>query len=228
VKPRLPQLVAMLASISAVLAIAGCDSVENADTERGRQLFLDNCARCHSLAAAPAQATIGPDLDAAFAEARAQGSDNDTVEGVVSAQIENPRPASPDDASVYMPADLVTGDDARDVAAYVGQVAGVPGIEPPQAAGGEGGQIFTNNGCGSCHTLAIAESTGAVGPNLDDVLPGQPTSMIQQSIEDPNAQISQGFQDGIMPQDYADTIPPEDLKFLVKWLSQNAGQSGGK
>ena len=227
-KPRPPQLFAMLAAIGALIAVTGCDSVENADTERGRQLFVAKCGTCHALAAAPSTATVGPDLDAAFATARAQGADNDTVEGVVSAQIENPRQASEEETAVYMPADLVTGDDARDVAAYVGEVAGVPGIQPPQAAGGEGGQIFTNNGCGSCHTLAITESSGAVGPNLDDVLPGQSTKMIEESIVNPSAQIEQGFQDGIMPQDYESSIPPEDLKFLVDWLSENAGNSGGK
>ena len=34
---------------------------------------------------------VGPDLDAAFAQARADGMDNDTIEGVVQTQIESPR-----------------------------------------------------------------------------------------------------------------------------------------
>ena len=58
--------------------------------------------------------------------------DQDTIEGVVQSQIENPRPASPEDVEVYMPANLVEGEDAEDVAAYVASVAGVPGIEPPE------------------------------------------------------------------------------------------------
>ena len=101
--------------------------------------------------------------------------DQDTIEGVVGDQISHPRQTDPDDPS-YMPADLVTGKDADDVAAYVGSVAGVPGIEPPTAPGGPGGQVFANNGCGSCHTFAAAGSHGAVGPNLDEVLPGQTAS----------------------------------------------------
>ena len=31
--------------------------------------------------------------------------------------------------------------------------------------------MFQSAGCGSCHTLADAGSTGAVGPNLDDAHP---------------------------------------------------------
>ena len=52
--------------------------------------------------------------------------DQDTIEGVVQSQIENPRPASPEDVEVFMPANLVEGEDAEDVAAYVASVAGVP------------------------------------------------------------------------------------------------------
>ncbi len=37
------------------------------------------------------------------------------------------------------------------------------------AAAGEA--VFATAGCGSCHTLAAAGSTGNVGPNLDDVEP---------------------------------------------------------
>ena len=34
-----------------------------------------------------------------------------------------------------------------------------------------GAEVFTSAGCGSCHTLEAAGSTGAVGPNLDDSQP---------------------------------------------------------
>ena len=33
---------------------------------------------------------------------------------------------------------------------------------------GNGKQLFTQGGCGGCHTLADAGSAGAIGPNLDD------------------------------------------------------------
>jgi mono/diheme cytochrome c family protein len=40
---------------------------------------------------------------------------------------------------------------------------------------GDGKQIFTDAGCGGCHTLAAAGSNGSSGPNLDEVKPDAPT-----------------------------------------------------
>jgi len=87
----------------------------------GKDLYAEKCQRCHALARAGGGANIGPDLDEAFKYAREDGLGERTVEGVVLRQIENVRRNS------IMPADLVTGDDARDVAAYVAAVAGQPG-----------------------------------------------------------------------------------------------------
>jgi len=87
----------------------------------GKTLYAENCQRCHALERAGGGANIGPDLDEAFRYAREDGLGERTVEGVVLRQIENVRRNS------IMPADLVTGDDARDVAAYVAAVAGQPG-----------------------------------------------------------------------------------------------------
>jgi mono/diheme cytochrome c family protein len=201
-----------------LLVFTGCDAKENADTAKGRQLFISKCGTCHSLKEAATTATVGPNLDAAFADARASGMDQDTIEGVVHAQIEEPRETDPDNPT-YMPAKIVEGQEADDVATYVASVAGVPGIEPPQAAGGPGGQVFANNGCGACHTLAAAQSTGNVGPNLDDMIAKDPPDFIKESIVDPSAEIAAGFNDGIMPQNYEQTIAPPDLEKLVNFLA---------
>jgi len=218
---RLKPLATALAGLAIVATVAGCDASEDADLENGRQLFIAQCGTCHYLNEAGTSSDIGPDLDAAFAAARASGQDQDTFEGVVEAQIENPREVAEDDPT-YMPPGLVEGDDARDVAAYVASVAGVPGIEPPTAPGGEGGQIFANNGCGACHQLAAAESAGSVGPSLDDEIPGQDAAMVEQSIVDPSAELSQGFSDA-MPGTYEESIEPADLDLLVKFLTTCAG-----
>lgn len=219
---RTKALIAALAGIVAVTAFAGCDASEDADLDNGRQLFIAQCGVCHILKEAGTTADIGPDLDAAFAASRAVGQDQDTFEGVTEAQIENPREV-PEDDPTYMPGDIVTGDDARDVAAYVASVAGVPGIEAPTAPGGEGGQVYANNGCGACHQFAAAESQGAVGPNLDDAIPGQDAAMVEQSIVDPSAELSQGF-DNLMPAGYGDSIEPQDLDLLVRFLTTCAGK----
>jgi mono/diheme cytochrome c family protein len=208
---------------TALLILSGCDANENADTERGRELFIANCGTCHALAEAATTNTTGPNLDASFADARESGMDPDTIEGVVSRQIELPREVAPDNPT-YMPADIVTGQDAEDVSAYVASVAGVPGIEPPTAAGGPGGQVYAANGCAACHTLAVAESTGQVGPDLDEVIPGQKTDYVREQIIDPSSDITAGYSDGIMPTNYESQIPAPDLDKLVNFLTTCAGE----
>lgn len=211
--------------VAAVATVTGCDLQENADVDNGRTLFVEQCGRCHAFKEAGTTAEIGPDLDAAFEGARKTGMDSDTIEGVVETQISNPRFTSPDSPD-YMPANLVEGEDAKDVAAYVAQYAGVPGVEPPiPADAGPGGEVFLSQGCGSCHTLAELGdiATGTVGPNLDDVIPGQSPKQVEQSIVDPEADISQGFPSGVMPDTYAD-LPQKDLQGLVDFLLQSAGK----
>jgi mono/diheme cytochrome c family protein len=219
-----PRLLALLPAAAALLALPGCDLQENADADNGRQLFIEQCGTCHALTEAGTQAEIAPDLDAAFRQARADGMDQDTIEGVVEGQIANPRVTDPDDPA-YMPADLVTGDDAVDVAAYVASVAGVEGIEPPIPPDAPpGAQVFLAQGCSSCHVLAAANATGAVGPNLDETLPGQSPQDVEQSIVDPDAQLAQGFGAGIMPATYEQDLEPQELQDLVDFLVDSAGK----
>lgn len=205
--------------MAALAAMTGCDLQENADTERGEALFVQKCGSCHALTAAGTNANIGPDLDQAFAASRQAGSDNDTIEGVVQRQIGYPREASPEDVSVYMPANLVEGQDAEDVAAYVASVAGVPGIEAPEFVAPE---YFATN-CGSCHALSAAGTTGNIGPNLDDVLPGQTANQISTSIINPQEIISAGFPAGVMPANYGDNLQPDQLAALVDYLIESIG-----
>jgi mono/diheme cytochrome c family protein len=43
---------------------------------------------------------------------------------------------------------------------------------PASADAAAGAKVFASAGCGSCHTLAAAKSSGQVGPNLDQAQPG--------------------------------------------------------
>jgi mono/diheme cytochrome c family protein len=219
---RLPLALAALAGIA--LAASGCGT-STADEARGRVLFVQKCGVCHTLAQAGTTAQIGPNLDHAFAAARAAGEGGDTVEGIVKAQVEFPRPGNSDPA-VSMPRDVVSGQDLEDVAAYVGRYAGVPGAAPPKVPGGPGAQVFANNGCGGCHTLAAAHSGGVTGPNLNDVLPGQSAAMIKQSIVDPNARIAKGYPANVMPQNFATIITPQQLNQLVQYLLDSTSKGG--
>ena len=217
-------LIALAALAATVLVASGCGTT-TADTERGRTLFIEKCGTCHKMAQAGTTATIGPDLDAAFAAARESGQDNATIEAVVKPQIENPRPMT-DNPAVSMPAEIVTGQDLEDVTAYVGMYAGVPGAAPPKVPGGPGAQVFANNGCGGCHTLKAAKSGGVTGPNLDEVLPGQSLATIHEDIVDPNKVIAAGYDPDVMPQNYEQLLSPKELEDLVQFLAEST--SGGK
>jgi mono/diheme cytochrome c family protein len=221
--PRRPKAVlAAIGALAVVLAASGCDPQENADVNKGRMLFQQKCGVCHTLAQAGTSATVGPNLDNAFAVARANGDDSDTFEGIVSAQVENPRPADPNQTNIYMPPKLVEGQDLADVAAYVGSVAGIPGIKPPKLPPPE---LFAQQ-CGICHTLAAAGTTATTGPDLDQALQGKDSKFIEQSIVDPNAVIAPGFGPGIMPETFAQSLTQQDIQGLVQYLVTST--SGGK
>ena len=222
-RSRLAWLVGSALAVASLAGMTGCDLQENADLAKGEQLFTQKCGSCHALTAAGTNADVGPDLDDAFKAARASGMDQDTIEGVVESQIDNPRPANPDQTAIYMPADLVEGDDLVDVSAYVASVAGVPGIKPPEFVAPE---FFATN-CGGCHVLGQAGTTGTIGPNLDDALAGKSPQQIGMDITDPNAQLAAGFPADVMPQNYGDTLTPQQLQQLVQYLVQATSGGGG-
>jgi mono/diheme cytochrome c family protein len=221
--PRRTLAAVALLAVSA-LAASGCNK-NAADANRGKMLFSARCSTCHQLADEGAGGgTQGPNLDDAFHAARLAGEDNDTIAGIVKAQVEAPRPVD-QNPSASMPAHLAEGQDLNDIAAYVGAVAGT-GIKPPKVPGGLGGQVFIQNSCGSCHTLAAAKSAGTTGPNLDDALPGMSAAEIKQSIVDPNAKITPGYPANVMPGNFGTVIKPADLNALVKFLQTYAGKTG--
>ena len=216
---------ALVALVALAVVGSGCGTT-SADTARGRTLFIQKCGVCHTLAQAGTTAQVGPNLDDAFAVSRSIGDDSETIEGVVKAQVEFPRENN-GDPRVSMPRDVVTGQDLEDVAAYVGEWAGVPGAAPPKVAGGPGAQVFANSGCAGCHTLKAAGASGVTGPNLDEVLPGQSEAMIEESVVNPNKKIAKGYPANVMPQNFSQLLSEEELEQLVKYLSESTAGSGG-
>jgi mono/diheme cytochrome c family protein len=214
------RLAAVPGLAAAVLVMAACGSeahVTEGSASRGKELFTQKCASCHTLADAGAQGRIGPNLDDAFRVARdksqlgqglAESTIRDVVRGQIAYPVENPVTGAPG-----MPADLVTGEDADDVAAYVAAVAGLP----VQSGGGGGGtqatdgkSIFTQN-CGSCHTLADAGTSGTIGPNLDQAKPS-----LQLAIE----RVTNGK--GAMPS-FKGRLSEQQIKAVAEYVAQNAG-----
>jgi len=97
------------------------------------------------------------------------------------------------------------------------------GGAPAEEGGGpapEGKAVFTEAGCGGCHELADAGTSGGTGPSLDENLAGKDEAFIEKSIVDPSAQIAEGFSDNIMPPNFGDTLQPAELDALVKYLAE--------
>lgn len=92
----------------------------NASEERGREVFATHCRNCHTLKAVNAVAQVGPDLD----QLR-------PPKGLVLDAIKKGRARG----NGQMAANLVEGQDAEDVAAFVAKAVGQTG-----AAGASGGQ----------------------------------------------------------------------------------------
>jgi mono/diheme cytochrome c family protein len=100
-------------------------------------------------------------------------------------------------------------------------------VEPSGAAGagGEesgGSQIFTSTGCGSCHTLAAAGSTGTTGPDLNEFLaPDDTTAGVEEMILHPNLELAEGYPANVMPQNYGQTLSKPEVQELAEYLVAN-------
>jgi cbb3-type cytochrome c oxidase subunit III len=211
------------ATALAALVAGGCgtNGLPNGggDATRGKELFVKNCGSCHTLADAGTKGQIGPNLDNAFVQSRADGLGETTIESVVRGQISYPV-EEPTTGSPGMPADIVTGEDADAVAAYVASVAGLPvrgGSAAPGGGGGTGGatngkDVFASAGCASCHTLAAAGASGTVGPNLDEAKP--PKELVVERV-------TKGM--GAMPS-FKDSLSEEQIQAVADFVSTNAGK----
>ncbi len=214
---------------AAALLAAGCgtggvaNGAQRPDTQNGQKLFTASCASCHTLAAAAASGTIGPNLDNAFAADRQQGYPETSIENVVLDQIRlgsgpiatytTGKKLTP---QTQMPANLVTGQNAVDVAAYVASVAGVNGYTQavsPASLGTNGEAIFKGE-CASCHTLAAAGTHGTVGPNLDQLASKLTLAIVVHQVTNGGA---------VMPP-FAGKLSDAQIQAVAKYVSSSAGK----
>ena len=89
----------------------------------------------------------------------------------------------------------------------------------PEGDAEAGKAVFVDTGCGSCHTFEAAGTSGTTGPNLDESLQGKDAQYIYDSIVNPDAQIAEGFQPGLMPQTYGEQLDEKQLGDLVAFLT---------
>jgi cytochrome c oxidase subunit 2 len=92
-----------------------------------------------------------------------------------------------------------------------------------------GEQLFTQpvgtaSPCGSCHALADAGTTQQIGPDLDEVLQGKDADFIRESIVNPDAEVAEGYNAGLMPQNYGEVMSDAQLDSLVEYLLEAVGR----
>ena len=101
--------------------------------------------------------------------------------------------------------------------------------QAPQLTGDAlGAQLFVSGkpdtgaiGCGSCHTMKAAGTSGTIGPNLDKELTADPASAARESIVDPNKEIVPGYSANVMPTNYGTALTKEELDALVNYVYRN-------
>ena len=97
--------------------------------EEGKELFAANCGACHTLAAAGTEGVVGPNLDVVLSPggiASFEGSYGRALTAVTCGF-----------GGGRMPAGILTGENAKDVAAFVGAYAGQVGANPEPLANTE-------------------------------------------------------------------------------------------
>src|SRR3954454_4436565 len=139
-RPMRTQVVIAGAAAVAAVALAGCSITHSgSNVINGKTLFVSKCGACHTLAHAGTTVVVGPNLDEASHRARVDGMKESTFEGMVYGQILNPNKFAQVDPKTgkelaAMPPNVVGGDDAQDVAAYVASAAGKGGKDQGRLA----------------------------------------------------------------------------------------------
>jgi mono/diheme cytochrome c family protein len=113
-----------------------------------------------------------------------------------------------------MPKELLKGQDAVNVAAYVASVAGQQGYDSSASFasfGTDGAKIFKGAGCAGCHTLTAAGSTGTIGPNLDQLKP--PMAAIVKQVTNGGA---------LMPP-FAGKLSAAQIQAVAQYVSSSVG-----
>ena len=85
------------------------------------------------------------------------------------------------------------------------------GAERRAVANPDGLAIFSSMGCGGCHELAAANSSGPIGPNLDERLPSHTRESLRAAILSPPPA-------AMMPQDFGERMSDAELEALIGFL----------
>jgi uncharacterized cupredoxin-like copper-binding protein len=161
--PSLRASACVALAAGAAVALSACTNTTGGDADlvAGKKSFAAKCGSCHVLNRAGTKGTAGPDLDQAFQQSLRDGMPRSGIEGVIHDQILYPGSFEAEggkraDDSASMPAKIVVGKEALNVAAYVAAVVARPGkdsglLATAVPAAGGGAEAKAENG-----TLSIA------------------------------------------------------------------------
>ncbi|RLT38225.1 MAG: cytochrome c [Chloroflexi bacterium] len=111
---------------------------------------------------------------------------------------------------------------------YAGLPADVAALLPGDPAKGE--TVAASAGCIGCHRLddtnsVVAPTWGGVAHTAITRVAGEsPALYLYQSITAPNAFVVNGYNGGLMPQIYKDTLSAQDIVDIVSYLLTQRGQ----
>ena len=132
-----------------------------------------------------------------------------------------------EDEQAHRDAELAEAAEANEASGNEGEaqeeIGGEASPAPTETAAADGAAVFEAQGCGSCHTLAAAGSSGQTGPDLDGALADRDPDYIEESIIDPAAVVAEGYSPNIMPTSYGE-LPQEELDGLVQYLTESTQQ----
>jgi mono/diheme cytochrome c family protein len=74
-----------------------------------------------------------------------------------------------------------------------------------------GAEVWAANGCGSCHTLSAAGSTGTVGPSLDETQPSYELAVTRITLGQ-----------GAMPA-FGDQLEPQQIADVAQYIVESTG-----
>ncbi|TML29604.1 MAG: c-type cytochrome [Actinobacteria bacterium] len=192
---RLRAGVLVAGGAAALVGLGGC-AVKHAqgDLVNGKKLFVAKCGSCHVLNRAATKGTVGPNLDQAFDRALHDGFQRSVVREVVEKQILYPN------INGVMPAKLVRGQAAVDVAAYVGYAVARQGKDTGALAAA----------VGAAQQALATEQNGAL------TIPANPTGQLLYTFK--NAQAKPG---PVTIQSPNKSTVPHDISIQGNGLNQN-------
>jgi mono/diheme cytochrome c family protein len=237
-------LLGACAALLAALAVSGCGTVGLSEAgegsvSNGKQLFTAKCGSCHTLADAGTKGAIGPNLDDAFLQTRADGLGQNTIQSVVRGQIEYPvqepstgSPGMPgpdkllpecESEGSKEPQGCVVDQDgaAEDIAAYVASVAGKPTAGAPASSADTSGTT-PNVGAGAepdgeavfaeagCGGCHTLQAAGAAGNVGPNLDEAKPPKEL---VVD---RVTNGK--GVMPS-FSDSLSPEQIAAVADFVA---------